>query len=64
MSICEADKGYDADAFRQNLLHEGYFPVIGCRQHRKNRINTQEIYDYLKVPRRRWVVERTFSWLK
>ena len=24
MSICEADKGYDADAFRQNLLYEGY----------------------------------------
>jgi IS5 family transposase len=64
MGICEADKGYDADDFRQNLLHHGYFPVIGHRRNRKNRVETQEIYDYLKIPRRRWVVERTFSWLK
>ena len=64
MGICEADKGYDSDDFRQNLLYQGYFPVIGYRKHRKKRVETQEIYDYLKISKRRWVVERTFSWLK
>ena len=35
MTICEADKGYDTDAFRQQLLHKGYLPVIGYRKNHK-----------------------------
>ena len=64
MTICEADKGYDADSFRQNLLSKGYIPVIGYRKHRKERVSTTEIADFFGITRKRWVVERTFSWLK
>ena len=64
MTICEADKGYDADPFRQNLLSKGYIPVIGYRKHRKERVSTTEIADFFGITRKRWVVERTFSWLK
>jgi len=64
MTICEADKGYDSDAFRQNLLNRGYLPVIGYRKHRKERTSTMEIANFFDFTRKRWVVERTFSWLK
>lgn len=64
MTICEADKGYDSDAFRQQLLHKGYLPVIGYRKNRKVKVSTAEIADFFQFTRKRWVVERTFSWLK
>jgi transposase len=64
MSICEADKGYDSDSLRQEMLIRGYVPIIGYRKNRKERIETSEIYDFFSIERRRWVVERTFSWLK
>ena len=64
ISICEADKGYDSDAFRQTLLHKGYIPVIGYRKHRKETISTGLIANFFGITRKRWVVERTFSWLK
>ena len=64
MSICEADKGYDSDSFRQTLLHKGYIPVIGYRKHRKETISTGLIANFFGITRKRWVVERTFSWLK
>jgi transposase len=64
MTICEADKGYDADSFRQFLLQMNYLPVIGYRKHRKEIISTTEISNFFGFNRKRWVVERTFSWLK
>lgn len=63
-TICEADKGYDADAFRLSLLQMNYLPVIGYRKHRKEVISTTEIANFFGFNRKRWVVERTFSWLK
>ena len=64
MTICEADKGYDSKAFRQALLSKGYVPIIGYRKHTKERVSTAEVANYFGVTRKRWVVERTFSWLK
>lgn len=62
MTICEADKGYDSDEFRQELLYLRCVPIIGYRKHRKE--TTKMISDFFDVTRKRWVVERTFSWLK
>ena len=64
MSICEADKGYDTDDLRQEMLKRGYVPIIGYRKNRKERVKTKEIYDFFRVTTKRCVVERTFSWLK
>jgi len=64
MTICEADKGYDSDKLRQEMLKRGYVPIIGYRKNRKERVKTEEIYNFFGVPKKRWVVERTFSWLK
>ena len=64
MTICEADKGYDSDELRQKMLERGYVPIIGYRKNRKERVKTDEIYNYFGVSKKRWVVERTFSWLK
>jgi len=64
MTICEADKGYDSDFLRQELLNRGYLPVIGYRKHRKTRVSTKEIANFFGITKRRWVVERTFAWLK
>ena len=64
MTICEADKGYDADHLRQSMLNKGYLPLIGYRKNKKNLITTTEIAKFFKITRKRWVVERTFSWLK
>ena len=64
MTICEADKGYDSDKLRQEMLERGYVPIIGYRKNRKERVETEEIYNYFGASKKRWVVERTFSWLK
>ena len=64
MSTCEADKGYDSDNLRQEILSRGYVSIIGYRRNRKERIETREIYDFFGVAKRRWVVERAFAWLK
>jgi len=64
MTICEADKGYDSMELRMDMLLRGYVPIIGYRRNQKRRVPTEEIYSYFKVPKRRWVVERSFSWLK
>lgn len=64
MTICEADKGYDSNPLRQNMLNKGYLPVIGYRKHRKEQISTMEIANFFKFERKRWVVERAFAWLK
>jgi transposase len=64
MTILEADKGYDSDSFRQELLGLGYVPLIGYRKSRKEKVSTKEIANYFHVTSHRWMVERTFSWLK
>jgi len=64
MTICEADKGYDASHLRQSMLNKGYLPLIGYRKNKKNLVTTTEIAEFFKITRKRWVVERTFSWLK
>lgn len=64
MTICEADKGYDSDELRQEMLARGYVPIIGYRKNRKERVRTDEIYAFFGASKKRWVVERSFSWLK
>ena len=64
MTICEADKGYDSDELRMEILKKGYVPFIGYRKNRKEKVKTEEMYAYFGVPRKRWVVERSFAWLK
>jgi transposase len=64
MTICEADKGYDADHLRQNMLSRGYLPLIGYRQNRKEKFSTAEVANFFGITRKRWMVERTFAWLK
>jgi len=64
MTICEADKGYDSDSLRQKVLERGYIPVIAYRKNRKYRVSTKEICEFFRTSPKRWVVERTFSWIK
>jgi len=64
MTICEADKGYDAAHLRQSMLNKGYLPLISCRKNNKQRVGTSEIANFFRITRKRWVVERSFSWLK
>ena len=64
MTICEADKGYDAAHLRQSMLSKGYLPLIGCRKNNKQRVSTFEAATFFGVTRQRWVVERSFAWLK
>ena len=49
MTVCEADKGYDANKLRQEMLNRGYVPIIGYRKNRKERVETKEIYDFSKL---------------
>jgi transposase len=64
LTTCEADKGYDSDDTKQEMLYRGYLPIIGYRKNRKEKVETQEIYEFFKLEKFRWVVERCFSWLK
>lgn len=64
MTICEADKGYDAAHLRQSMLNKGYLPLIGCRRNNKQYISTSEIAIFFGITRKRWVIERSFAWLK
>jgi transposase len=64
MTICESDKGYDTAALRMEMLRRGFLPIISYRRDQKNHISTEELYAFFKTLKRRWVVERTFSWLK
>ncbi|MCA1738829.1 MAG: IS5 family transposase [Actinobacteria bacterium] len=64
-----ADKAYDADDLREFLASAGYLTHIkinprrkdlaeGCAEHPQNDESSKRIH-----PARRWVVERTISWL-
>ncbi len=53
MTICEADKGYDASHLRQSMLNKGYLPLIGYRKNNKQRVGTSEIATFFGITRRR-----------
>ena len=38
--------------------------IIGYRKNREKRVKTEDMYAYFGAPKKRWVVERSFSWLK
>lgn len=59
-----ADKGYDYDDVHQIIAQEEYIPHIKHRR-RRNEPLVEEcpIPGELRYPARRWVVERTLSWL-
>lgn len=46
MTICEADKGYDSDELRMEMLRRGYVPIISYRKNRKQIVKTEDIYAY------------------
>jgi transposase len=54
-----ADKGYDADALRRRLRHEGCVPVIPGRSNRKRKITLDK-----RRYRDRHLVENAFCRLK
>jgi len=65
MTVLEADKGYDADWLRQALLIARIFPLIPYRKiHGREVPSMQEICKTFNLSRKRWMVERTFAWLK
>jgi IS5 family transposase len=56
-----ADKGYDADALRDELEQETFVPII---PHRKNRVKpSRNDGRRLRRYRQRWRIERTNAWL-
>jgi transposase len=64
MTICEADKGYDSASLRMQMLDRSYLPIIGYRKNKKDHIKTEEVYAFFRLEKKRWVVERSFAWLK
>lgn len=65
MVIFEADKGYDAAWLRQALLILQIFPLIPYRKI-KGRVSPEmsEVCRVFNLTRKRWMVERSFAWLK
>lgn len=65
MTVLEADRGYDCAWLRQALLIRGIFPFIPYRK-TKGRIipKTEEIIETFQIKKKRWQVERAFSWIK
>jgi IS5 family transposase len=65
MTIFEADKGYDADWLRQALLVAKIFPLISYRKIRGRKIpEIAEVCRVFNLSRKRWMMERSFAWLK
>jgi IS5 family transposase len=58
--ILEADKGYDSEQTRIDVLSHEVFPLIA----RKKRSKGYKMQDVCLLEKQRWVVERTISWLK
>ena len=57
-----ADRGYDSNAIRALLVKRAIEPIIPKR--RKNRVATHQDGRKLRRYRRRWIIERTNSWLQ
>lgn len=55
------DRGYDSNAVRAMLVRRGIEPIIPARAN--NRVATHQDGRKLRRYKRRWIVERTFSWL-
>lgn len=60
IAIFEADKGYDSEETRLDVLAHKIFPLIPYRRNTKGHKEKGICY----LEKRRWVVERTISWLK
>ena len=60
-----ADKGYDSLRFRQFVLDQGFRPLIPTRRSIPAEQAVGELYgEDAALQRKRYVVERTLSWLK
>jgi transposase len=57
-----ADKGYDSDDFREELLKRGIKPCLIRRENNKKNFTKQELKEK-KYCRQRWKVERSFNWI-
>jgi transposase len=57
-----ADRAYDSNAARALLVKRGIEPIIPKR--RNNRVATHQDGRKLRRYKRRWIIERTNSWLQ
>lgn len=67
MIILEGDKGYDASWLRSKLFDLQIFPCIPRRKMGKpstDRPSNKAVKEFFKIESVRWVVERTFAWIK
>ncbi len=57
-----ADRGYDSNPLRALLVKRDIEPIIPAR--RNNRVATHQDGRKLRRYKRRWIIERTNSWLQ
>jgi len=57
-----ADKGYDVDNFRKELMKRGIKPCLVRRKNNKKNITKLELKEQ-RYCRQRWKVERSFNWI-
>jgi len=57
-----ADRGYDSNAVREELVQRGIEPIIPAR--RNNRRATHQDGRKLRRYKHRWIIERTNAWLQ
>lgn len=57
-----ADKAYDSNPAREQLVERGIDPIIPAR--RNNRRATHQDGRKLRRYKRRWIIERTNAWLQ
>jgi transposase len=57
-----ADKAYDSNPVREELVERGIEPIIPAR--RNNRRATHQDGRKLRRYKRRWIIERTNAWLQ
>jgi IS5 family transposase len=57
-----ADKGYDSNAVREQLVERGIEPIIPARKN--NRKATHQDGRKLRRYKHRWIIERTNAWLQ
>jgi transposase len=56
------DRGYDSNSVRALLVKRGIEPMIPARRH--NRVATHQDGRKLRRYKRRWIIERSNSWLQ
>lgn len=61
MLILEADKGYDSQWLRSELLKMNVFPLI---PYSKNNKKAELFKQQFPIESKRWKVKRAFAWLK